>query len=236
MARVPLLTIETAFQKNYLKIRYTNWRRAAWRSFETHKRYRSTWDYPKLDWISERWVTWQAKVFQIWQPFPARRNMESLEASLSAEKCPGTACQEPRRERRSIHREAELPSLRYDDPSVERQPRQIETSEKGIQSPPFHPALFSPNALISPCRFKMPFSANGSTIRNELISECCRWYSSHTPAMSWRMPLHHLTTTTTTWRCVAFASCWTWTSSKRPPRRPPTTSSGRSSWRSLNNG
>lgn len=59
--------------------------------------------------------------------------MESLEASLSAEERPGKACQEPRRKRRSVHREAKLSSLRHDDPSVERQPRQVETSEKGEQ-------------------------------------------------------------------------------------------------------
>lgn len=84
-------------------------------------------------------------------------------------------------------------------------------------------------------RFKTPFSANGSTIHNELIRECCRSYSSHTPAMFWRMPLRHLMTTTTIWLCDVFVSCWTWTSNKSPQRRPQTTSSGQSLWRSLNN-
>lgn len=45
--------------------------------------------------------------------------MESLETSLSAEERPGKACQEPRRERRSVHREAKFPSLRHDDASFE---------------------------------------------------------------------------------------------------------------------
>lgn len=57
--------------------------------------------------------------------------MEPIEASLPAEKCTRTTCQEPRREGCFVDGEAELPAVRHDDPSVERQQREVEISKEG---------------------------------------------------------------------------------------------------------
>lgn len=57
--------------------------------------------------------------------------MESIEASLSVEECTRKACQKSRRKGRIDDGEAKFSSVRHDNPSVERQPREDEISEKG---------------------------------------------------------------------------------------------------------